>query len=334
MIIKTGTSKSYKGSAIYNEHGSNQEMKQRQAEAKEFDEPYVPKGELYHSQYCAGDSSEIAAQMLELKKELNPKLEKCAYTPSMNFAPEDRNKLSEVQKLEIVRGFSEYMGFAQNQYSVHRHNDKDHEHFHFLVNRVGLDGKTWNDSFCKRRESEFARNTEVNYDLRQVMMKSKERLKMTGKDEEFVNQNPYMPAFKKDIDFFIKESNTFKEFKEKMEDRGYKLQTGFGLGYTNAQGIKFGGKELGKEYQKTSVDARIETGRQGREQEQQEKIQQQARLALQLQRSLEAQERERKEALKKEKTLEVERLLKLEEQKKQEVEKQQIKPNKNRGMRM
>ena len=46
------------------------------------------------------------------------------------------------------------------------------------------------------------------------------------------------------------------------------------------------------------------------------------------------QERERKEALKKEKTLEAERLLKLEEEKKQEVEKQQIKPNKNRGMRM
>lgn len=316
MIIKTGTSKSYKGSAIYNEHGSKQEMKERQAEAKEFDQPYVPKGELFHSQYCAGDSSEIAAQMLALKKECNPTLEKCAYTPSMNFAPEDRNKLSEFQKMEIVNGFAKYMGFAQNQYSVHRHDDKDHEHFHFLVNRVGLDGKTWSDSFCKRRESEFARGTETNYGLRQVQMKSKEQLKLTGKDEGFVNQNPYMESFKKDINIFIKESDTFKEFKQKMEGKGYKLQTGFGLGYTNAQGIKFGGKELGNEYQKKSVDVRIETGRQVREQEHQAE---QARIALQLQRGLEAQERARNEAISHEKALEEERLLKLEQLKKQEV---------------
>lgn len=331
MIIKTGTSKSYKGSAIYNEHGSKQEMKQRQSEAKEFGQPYVPKGELFHAQYCAGDSAAIANQMLALKKECNPHLEKCAYTPSMNFAPEDRNKLSEEQKLEIVTGFAEYMGFAQNQYSVHRHNDKDHEHFHFLVNRVGIDGKTWNDSFCKRRESEFARSMEVNYGLRQVVMKSKERLKLTGKDEGFVNQNPYMESFKKDINTFIQESDNFKEFKQKMEGKGYKLQTGFGLGYTNAQGIKFGGKELGDEYQKKSVDARIDTGRQGREQEHQAE---QARIALQLQRGIEAQERARKETLAQENKLESERLKKQLEQQKQEEVKQQISPSQNRGMRM
>ena len=116
MIINSGVSKSYMRSALYNEHGSRAEMKLRQQEAQEENRPYVPKGELYYSQYCGYDSKDIGEQMENYKKEVNPKLEKCAYTPSMNFAPEDRGKLNEEQKLGIIHEFAEYMGFALLDY--------------------------------------------------------------------------------------------------------------------------------------------------------------------------------------------------------------------------
>lgn len=285
MIINSGVSKSYMGSALYNEHGSRAEMKLRQQEAQEENRPYIPKGELYYSQYCGYDSKDIGEQMENYKKEVNPKLEKCAYTPSMNFAPEDRGKLSEEQKLGIIHEFAEHMGFAQNQYCVHRHDDKEHEHFHFVVNRIGFDGKTWNDSFSKRRVNEFSRQMEVKYDLRQVVGKSRERLKLTGKDENFVSQNPYLAPLRKDIDESILKHDDFKGFKKEMENRGYKVQTGFGLGYTNAKGVKIGSKDLGEGYKKNEVDSRIETGRLSREQERE------SLRNLQLQRGIEAQQR-------------------------------------------
>jgi hypothetical protein len=177
------------------------------------------------------------------------------------------------------------MGFAQNQYCVHRHDDKEHEHFHFVVNRIGFDGKTWNDSFSKRRVNEFSRQMEVKYDLRQVVGKSRERLKQTGKDENFVSQNPYLAPLRKDIDESILKHDDFKGFKKEMESRGYKVQTGFGLGYTNAKGVKIGSKDLGEGYKKNEVDSRIETGRLSRQQERE------SLRNLQLQRGIEAQQR-------------------------------------------
>jgi hypothetical protein len=273
------------GSALYNEHGSRAEMKQRQQEAEAENRPYIPKGELYYSQYCGYDSKDIGEQMENYKQEMNPKLVKCAYTPSLNFAPEDRGKLSEEQKLGIIHEFAEHMGFAQNQYCVHRHDDKAHEHFHFVVNRIGFDGKTWDDGFSKRRVNEFSRKMELKYDLRQVVGKSRERLRQTGKDETFVSQNPYLAPLRKDIDEVILKHDDFRGFKKEMENRGYKVQTGFGLGYTNAKGVKIGSKDLGEGYKKNEIEIRIESGRLGREQERA------AMLKLQLQRGIAEQQR-------------------------------------------
>ena len=341
MIINSGVSKSYMGSAKYNEHGSRAEMKERQQAAIAENRPYIPKGELYYSQYCGYASEEIGEMMENYKMEMNPKLKKCAYTPSMNFAPEDRGKLSEEQKLGIIHEFAEYMGFAQNQYCVHRHDDKSHEHFHFLVNRIGFDGKTWNDSFSKRRVNEFSRQTEVKYDLRQVVGKSREQLKATGKDENFVSHNPYLAPLRKDIDETILKHDDFKGFKKEMESKGYKVQTGFGLGYTNAKGVKIGSKDLGEGYKKSEVDSRIETGRLSREQERQ------ATLKLQLQRGIEerqriaeVQEKQRLKELAQEQEREaIQREKIAEEQAKQEQESQPKiilppPPRRSGGMRM
>jgi hypothetical protein len=326
---------------MYNEHGSRAEMKLRQQEAKEENRPYIPKGELIYSQYCGYDSKDIAEQMEMLKQELNPKLVKCAYTPSLNFAPEDRGKLSEEQKLGILHEFAEHMGFAQNQYCVHRHNDKAHEHFHFVVNRVGFDGKTWDDGFSKRRVNEFSRKMEIKHDLRQVVGKSRERLKETGKDENFVSQNPYLVPLRKDIDEAILKHDDFKGFKKAMEGKGYKVQTGFGLGYTNEKGVKIGSKDLGEGYKKNEVDSRIEIGRLSREQERE------AMLKLQLQRGIEeqqriaeVQEKQRLKELAQEQEREaIQRERVAEEQAKQEKQKEQLRivpmfPKRNGGRGM
>jgi hypothetical protein len=275
--------------------------------------------------------------MENYKKEVNPKLEKCAYTPSMNFAPEDRGKLSEEQKLGIIHEFSEYMGFAQNQYCVHRHDDKEHEHFHFVVNRIGFDGKTWNDSFSKRRVNEFSRQMEVKYDLRQVVGKLRERLKQIGKDENFVSQNPYLAPLRKDIDEAILNNDDFKGFKKEMERKGYKVQTGFGLGYTNVKGVKIGSKDLGEGYKKNEVDSRIETGRLSRERESLRKLQLQREIE-ERQRIVESQEKQRLQELAQEQEREaIQRAKATEEQVKKEKQKEQFRivpmfPKRNGGM--
>ncbi len=337
MIINSGVSQSYMGSALYNEHGSRAEMRQRMAAAEAENRPYIPKGELYYSQCCGYDSKDIGEQMENYKQEMNPKLKKCAYTPSLNFAPEDRGKLSEEQKLSILLEFAEYMGFAQNQYCVHRHDDKAHEHFHFVVNRIGFDGKTWDDGFSKRRVNEFSRKMEVKYGLRRVVGKSRERLKQTGKDESFVSQNPYLGSLRQDIDGAILNNDDFRGFKKEMESKGYKVQTGFGLGYTNGKGVKIGSKDLGEGYKKSEVESRIEAGRLSREQEReimqklvlQQGIEEQQRMmeAQEKQRNKELAERQEREALQQQKLLE--------EQKRQEqVEKITFFPRQGGGRKL
>ena len=113
-----------------------------------------------------------------------------------------------------------------------------------------------------------------------------------------------------------------------MESQGYKVQTGFGLGYTNAKGVKIGSKDLGEGYKKTEVDSRIETGRLSREQERQ------ASLKLQLQRGIEerqriaeVQEKERLKELAQEQEREaIQREKTAEEKVKKEKQKEQVQP--------
>lgn len=69
---------------------------------------------------------------------------------SISFDPTE--VLTDSLKLEFTKLVMAEMGITDDhQYIITRHIDKAHDHHHILLNRVGLDGKVWDDSYGRNR---------------------------------------------------------------------------------------------------------------------------------------------------------------------------------------
>ncbi|NJR71499.1 MAG: relaxase/mobilization nuclease domain-containing protein, partial [Synechococcales cyanobacterium CRU_2_2] len=73
--------------------------------------------------------------------------------------------LSDHDWRELSKDFLARMGFADHQYVLVQHTDRDHEHVHIIANRVGLDGAVVPDAWDYQRAEAVARQLETAYGL-------------------------------------------------------------------------------------------------------------------------------------------------------------------------
>jgi len=111
------------------------------------------------------------------------KLTNPVYHISLNFAIEDRARLSDDRMVEIAREYMRRIGIVNTQYIVCRHTDTAHPHLHIVANRVDNDGRTISDSNDSRRSAKICRELTQEYGLHIANGKDKvRRERMRGKD--------------------------------------------------------------------------------------------------------------------------------------------------------
>jgi hypothetical protein len=131
------------------------------------------KGELLLSRGVRDYSAEAMTNDFEQQRQLNPSLGRAVWHTSISFLPEEKEQLTNDKMTAIALDYLEGMGLAQGQYTVIRHDDRPHPHFHIVANRVADNGKTVSDSLNYARSEKLLRELEKKYDLAPVVSQNK-----------------------------------------------------------------------------------------------------------------------------------------------------------------
>ena len=218
------------------------------------------KSKLLEAVGVEGTPEQIADQF-ELQSLLNDKVKNIVGHTSLNFSPEDNERLKHDDELmlQIAHDYMKLMGIENTQYIIARHIDREHPHCHIVFNRVDNDGKTISD------KNDFRRNEKVC-----KMLTAKYRLYFAnGKDHiKEERLRPYDRA-KYEIYKALKEElsqvQNWADLKDALADRDIDMKFKVSRTTREIQGVKFeynsfsfSGSKISREFSYLNIDNRLE----------------------------------------------------------------------------
>lgn len=130
---------------------------------------YVLKEEKSKLLEAAGvdGTPEQMAEQFELQALLNDKVKNIVGHTSLNFSPEDSERLKsdDVLMLQIAHDYMKLMGIENTQYIIARHIDREYPHCHIVYNRVDNDGRTISDKNDRYRNEKVCKMLTARYRL-------------------------------------------------------------------------------------------------------------------------------------------------------------------------
>lgn len=98
-----------------------------------------------------------------LQASMRPSVKKPVCHTILSFSAEDTERLSDKVMTDVAKEYLHRMGYADTQYLIVRHLDREHPHLHICINRVNNEGKTISDSNEKYRSTKICKElTEAN----------------------------------------------------------------------------------------------------------------------------------------------------------------------------
>ncbi len=111
--------------------------------------------EIVHSQFVSGESPKEISEDFKIVQEQNARCENNTLSFILSPTIGDGKNLSKKQLGELTQRFLKEMELKERQAVAFVHRDQRHTHVHVYVNRIGFDGKAYNDSFIGK-QSQFA----------------------------------------------------------------------------------------------------------------------------------------------------------------------------------
>ncbi|WP_300440404.1 relaxase/mobilization nuclease domain-containing protein [Christiangramia sp.] len=133
--------------------------------------------EVIYKDQLAGETPKEITEEFKIIQSQN---ERCTQnTLSFILSPtvKDGQEMSKAQLKEITSRFLKEMELKNRQAIAFVHRDKAHTHVHVYVNRIGFDGKAYNDSFIGKRSQIAADNVAKELGLTRVRDVQQEKLK-------------------------------------------------------------------------------------------------------------------------------------------------------------
>lgn len=124
--------------------------------------------EIVFSQHLAGDNAQQITDEFRLIQEQNTRCQKDTLSFILSPTREDGKNLTKEGLRELTQKFVKEMQLKENQAVAFVHRDKAHTHVHLYVNRIGFDGKAYNDSFIGKRSQLAAENVAKDMGLTTV----------------------------------------------------------------------------------------------------------------------------------------------------------------------
>ena len=114
--------------------------------------------EVVFGQHLAGDNPRQITEEFKIIQEQNTRCQKNTLSFVLSPTREDGRNLTKEQLKELTQKFIKEMQLKERQAIAFVHRDKVHTHVHLYVNRIGFDGKAYNDSFIGKRSQLAAEN--------------------------------------------------------------------------------------------------------------------------------------------------------------------------------
>jgi len=133
--------------------------------------------EVVFKEHLAGETPREITEEFKIIQSQN---ERCTQnTLSFILSPtvKDGQEMSKTQLREITDRFLKEMQLKNRQAVAFVHRDKAHTHVHVYVNRIGFDGKAYNDSFIGKKSQLAADNVAKELGLTRVREVQQEKLK-------------------------------------------------------------------------------------------------------------------------------------------------------------
>lgn len=114
--------------------------------------------DVVFSQHLAGNDAKQITEEFKLVQEQNVRCQKNTLSFVLSPTREDGKNLTAKKLKELTQRFIKEMQLRERQAIAFVHRDKAHTHIHLYVNRIGFDGKAYNDSFIGKRSQLAAEN--------------------------------------------------------------------------------------------------------------------------------------------------------------------------------
>jgi len=195
--------------------------------------------EVVFSQHIAGDITAHITEEFKIIQDQNVRCHKNTLSFILSPTPEDGMELSKEQLGEMTQKFIQEMNLKDRQAVAFVHRDKAHTHVHAYVNRIGFDGKAYNDSFIGKRSQVAAESVakqmglttvkevqqEKNITLQPIRLEIKNIHQKVMENERPKNLGDYIKAMKQQnvqVIPSINKANKLQGFR--LDYKGYNLK--------------------------------------------------------------------------------------------------------------
>ena len=107
--------------------------------------------EIVLNHHLAGDNAQEVTEEFKMVQDMNKRCHNNTLSFILSPTVEDGKKLNKEKLREMTERFLKEMQLKERQAIAFVHRDKAHTHVHLYVNRIGFDGKAYNDSFIGKR---------------------------------------------------------------------------------------------------------------------------------------------------------------------------------------
>ncbi len=132
--------------------------------------------EVVLKEHLAGETPDEITEEFQIIQSQNQRCQNNTLSFIVSPTIEDGKDLSKKDLEEIAKKFLKEMNLQNNQSIGFVHRDKAHTHIHIYTNRIGFDGKAYNDSFIGKRSQIAADNVAKELGLTRVREVQKEKL--------------------------------------------------------------------------------------------------------------------------------------------------------------
>ncbi len=168
--------------------------------------------EIVLKEHLAGDTPDEITEEFKIIQSQNQRCHNNTLSFIVSPTIEDGKNLTPEDLGEIARKFLKEMNLQNHQAIGFVHRDKAHTHIHIYANRIGFDGKAYNDSFIGKRSQIAADNVAKELGLKRVRDVQQEKAQgLKGLRQEIKNINDRVLQSKpKSLDDYMKKMKAHK----------------------------------------------------------------------------------------------------------------------------
>ena len=180
-----------------------------------------------------GHNYKLMAADFDMQRELRPTLGIAVFHGILSFYPGE--KIEDRIMTEIAKEYLQKLGITNTQYSITKHNDKNHSHLHIIANLVNNNGAVIKDSWIGLKGKKVAQDLTRKYGLHEAVSKNLALTNLESLNEKEANRYIIYQAILETLP----ECKSLDDLKEKLQQQNIETLYKYKGQIEELQGISF-----------------------------------------------------------------------------------------------